>query len=383
LKALFPLQSLSNIPQAGETLLSVPTSALRTLLTVPKPLSSATGPITVHGLLALTLTLDTSAHYTLWRAVLPSPTSIREFLPLFWPPPLQALLPPAAATLLANQIHKLSLDWTAVTTAFPSLAYDEYIYNWCLVNTRTFYFTSPLVRLPKPINRDDCMALNPFADYFNHAAEPSASASFSSSSQKSILAKTTTSKSSTSQTKKGDGTGYIITALHAIAAGDEIYISYGSHSNDFLLAEYGFILSSNPNQPNKDDSILLDTHLLQLFTSTQTALLSEAGFKGNYTLDIEGLCYRTKIAVRLLCMPVGKWKRMVSIGLEDADAFEKAAGEVLLKVLGAFREEVDEKVEAVGRLDCGLESQRDVLRRRWEQIRILVCTAVERVKGNA
>jgi hypothetical protein len=37
----------------------------------------------------------------------------------------------------------------------------------------------------------------------------------------------------------------------------------------------------------------------------------------------------------------------------------------------------------VGRLDCGLESQRDVLRRRWEQIRILVCTAVERVKGNA
>ncbi|KAG0650498.1 Ribosomal lysine N-methyltransferase 2 [Hyphodiscus hymeniophilus] len=206
--------------QEGDTILTVPISALRTLLTVPKSISIPIGAITVHGLLAASLSLDTTLHYSAWRAVLPTAESFKESVPLLWHTTLQALLPSAALSLLKNQQAKISKDWSAVSSAFPSLSYETYQYNWLLVNTRTFYFTSPLIKLSKPVNRDDCMALQPFADYFNHADIASAEALFSSQ-------------------------GYSIAASCSISKGDEIYISYGNHSNDFLLAEYGFSMESN------------------------------------------------------------------------------------------------------------------------------------------
>ncbi len=62
------------------------------------------------------------------------------------------------------------------------------------------------------------MAQSPFSDYFNHTSSPSACNVLFSSS------------------------GYTITTPAKIKQGEEVYISYGNHSNDFLLTEYGFIL---------------------------------------------------------------------------------------------------------------------------------------------
>jgi len=233
------------------------------------------------------------------------------------------------------------------------LSYEHYVYNWLLVNTRTFYFTSPLIFLPKPINRDDCMALNPFADYFNHSSSPSASASFSS-------------------------TGYVISASFPIEQGDEIYISYGNHSNDFLLAEYGFILDTN-----QWDEVSLDEWLLERFDEKQQEVLREAGFKGKYALDAEGVCYRTKIAVRLLCMPLNKWRRMVSVGLEDGDRYQSEVDEILMKVFQTFAKDAYRKIQSVKSLDCGLANQRETLSRRWHQIRALLEAAMERSDSKA
>lgn len=127
----------ANCTQIDSVLINVPIACLITRGTVPKAISSALpSSITVHGLLAATLSLSSAP--TPWTAVLPSPSELNSSIPLTWDPALQALLPHTAAELLAAQKAKIAKDWDQVSAAFPQLKYDDYLYNWLLLNTRTF-----------------------------------------------------------------------------------------------------------------------------------------------------------------------------------------------------------------------------------------------------
>jgi hypothetical protein len=279
-------------------------------------------------------------------------------MPLLWHPTLQALLPTAAAKLLANQQRKLKLDWAAVSSAFPDIKYDDYIYRWLIINTRTFYFLSPLPAHQKlhPSNRDDCMAQSPFADYFNHTSSTSAcSASFSPA-------------------------GYTISTPVNIKKGEEIYISYGNHSNDFLLAEYGFILGEEGGG-NQWDEVPLDPYILPLFSAKQQERLEERGFLGKYVLDRNDVCYRTQVALRILVLPARKWEHFAD-GMEDGVKEQGAVNKVLKKVLREFELEAKEKIEELEGLkdEAEMEYQRDMLRRRWSQIEGLIQTALDRIQ---
>jgi len=279
-------------------------------------------------------------------------------MPLLWHPALQALLPTAAAKLLANQQRKLKLDWAAVSSAFPDIKYEDYVYRWLIINTRTFYFLSPLPAHQKlhPSNRDDCMAQSPFADYFNHTSSPSACcASFSPA-------------------------GYNISTPVKIKRGEEVYISYGNHSNDFLLAEYGFILSEEGGG-NQWDEVPLDAYILPLLFAKQKESLEERGFLGKYVLDRNDVCYRTQVALRILVLPVRKWERFVD-GMEDGEREQGAVNKVLGKVLKGFQLEAKIKIEEVEGLgeDVGMKCQKYMLRSRWVQIERLIQTAVDRIQ---
>ncbi len=294
--------------------------------------------------------MDTSAVRAPWRAVILTKEDFGESMPLLWHPLLQALLPPASLSLVENQKKKIPSDWTTVSRAFPTLSYNLYLYNWLIVNTRTFYYTSPKIKTKKPLNRDDCLALIPFADYFNHA-DAGCEVTYSPS-------------------------GYKICTDRQIDKGEEIYISYGNHSNDFLLAEYGFILAEN-----KWDEISLDEVILPLFSDEQKHLLKEAGFLGNFVLDRETVCYRMQLALRLLCMTSNRWQRLVANGLGDEDKHQVAVDEILLKALTTYLDSVHERLGQVKALHCGLPSQRDTLSRRWNQIRLLLTTAISRIES--
>jgi hypothetical protein len=58
----------------------------------------------------------------------------------------------------------------------PSISKQLFTYTWLIVNTRTFYWSYPDLpatspRLPKKraqLTADDCYAMCPFLDYFNH-----------------------------------------------------------------------------------------------------------------------------------------------------------------------------------------------------------------------
>jgi hypothetical protein len=282
---------------------------------------------------------------------------MQESMPLMWATELQALLPSAASALLEKQKAKIAADWALVSSAFPDLDYSTYSYNWSLVNTRTFYYTSSSSsssrtkgRPQKSLPRDDCLAFIPYADFFNH--------------------------SSLGCEVLFTAHGYEIASHRKIEKGEEVFISYGNHGNDFLCVEYGFILADGEN---RWDEVALDEILVRLFDAMQKEQLKEAGFWQKYVLDARGVCYRTQVALRLLCVPVNRWTRMVASGVEEGDVYQGRVNEILGKELKKYMISVQERIGEVKRLECGLASQRDVLGRRWEQIRLLIGNAIARM----
>lgn len=292
------------------------------------------------------LSFDSSPARAAWRAVLPTNADIFEAMPYTWEPALQELLPPTAKSLLENQQRKFSKDWTVASQAFPELDKKNFLYKWFIVNTRTFYWTFPgAKKLPTP---DDCMALNPFADHFNHAGEGC-------------------------RVEYG-AMGFKIFSDRVYEKDEEIYISYGNHSNDFLLAEYGFILSEN-----KWDELQLDHIILSELSTKQRDQLQGVGFLGKYVLDQYTVCHRTQVAVRLFCLPPRKWYRFVN-GEDDGEDDQAKADQVLLKLLTKYEDQAKEISEQVSSRKVGHIYQRQMLDRRWKQIRALLRAAINRIQ---
>jgi hypothetical protein len=188
------------------------------------------------------------------------------------------------------------------------------------------------------------MALCPFADYFNHAEE---GCSFDS-----------------------NVTGCWITADRSYGAGEELFVSYGKHSNDFLLAEYGFVLSQN-----KWDRIKLDNYVLRNMNDAQLETLDNRSLLGNYTLDSSDVCYRTQAALRGHTLTNAKWRRFLD-GEDDGEADQGAVNKRLVELLTFFQSDVEETLQAVDRLPkC---AQKETLTHRWKQIQAMIQRSMRR-----
>ncbi|KAL6699006.1 hypothetical protein J3F84DRAFT_364610 [Trichoderma pleuroticola] len=96
-----------------------------------------------------------------------------------------------------------------------------------IVNTRSFYNETPETL---KYHWEDGLALIPVADLFNHS-DDGCKVNFSSHV-------------------------YQIVADRAYNKGEELFISYSSHSNDYNLLEYGFILDENPSDDVYIDDVV-------------------------------------------------------------------------------------------------------------------------------
>ncbi|GAO14862.1 uncharacterized protein UV8b_04101 [Ustilaginoidea virens] len=331
-----------------EDILTVPVCLLRSLANTPAHVTRSLNGATTHAVLATSLCLETGAEFAIWRAVLPTRREIRTCMPLSWPPQLQNLLPPAARRLLDRQRAKFDRDWALASAAHPSLRRPDFLYAWLLVNSRTFYHTTPLT---ETLPREDHMVLQPVADLFNHSPLLGCRVAF-------------------------DAACFTITTTHAHREGDELFIRYGAHSNDFLLVEYGFTL---PGAANPCDEVCLDPYLCPLLSAQQREQLEEVGFWGKYMLDSETACYRTQIALRVLCLSDHRWRDVLD-GVRDEDEDKAAAGRELLAVLARCQDDVGCKLRQLGRCEAGTEAMRGALRQRWLQINELVNSTTLRLQ---
>ncbi|KAK2075041.1 hypothetical protein P8C59_009200 [Phyllachora maydis] len=361
----------------GQSILEVPTSALRTLDTVPSALARRLPKdLTVHGLLAADLALDQTAKYAVWNALSPTRASIWSTLPLTWPPALQAHLPEAGQAVLRAQQAKLARDWAAVSQAlgrrpFPALSSSssgspgaplseaDYTYAWLLVETRTFYHST--ARTERRLRRHDHMALQPVADLFNHG-EAGCRVAF-------------------------DAAGFSVYADRAYARGDEVVISYGAHGNDALLVEYGFVLGGEAGGGNRWDAVGLDGVVVPALGDGQREALEALGFLGGYVLDAEGACYRTQVALRVMCLPETQWRRFLEEGGDEgaekeAGRRQKKVDRLLVGLLKKYEEgTVRRHIREIEASKVGEECQREILCRRWRQIQRLLLATLERLDG--
>ncbi|PHH70060.1 hypothetical protein CDD80_6265 [Ophiocordyceps camponoti-rufipedis] len=271
-------------------------------------------------------------------------------MPLCWPEELRRLLPPASKTILDRQRKKLDDDWAIVSSGDLGIKREDFVYAWMLVNSRTFYHTTPRTehRLPK----EDHMALIPVADLFNHSSSAS------------------TVKASY------DATSYTFTTTRAHTPGQELLLCYGQHSNDTLLVDYGFTLPANPH-----DETTLDAFITPLLTRQQSRHLRRAGFTGPYVLDAETPCYRTVTALRLMALPAAAWGSVLD-GSRDEDEDAAVVDEGLGALLADFEMEIRRQLELVSQLDDddATSDQKACLRARWIAIQDMVLANLTRLR---
>lgn len=337
--------------------------------------------VPVHGKLAAALALwyveTEHEEYKAWQDVWPTQSDFQSTMPLHYSKELQDLIPHAATILLTTQRTKLEKDWDDLREYLPSISKELFMYTWLIVNTRTFFWEYPDLpnshpRLPKKrkqLTADDCYAMCPFMDYFNH--------------------------SDVGCDPQSDSKGYSVTADRDYRAGEEVYVSYGSHTNDFLLVEYGFILDSN-----KNDSIPLDHLLLPLLSSEQVSALKEDGFHSSYTLFSSEpiICHRTQAVLRLLVLDNRRYSSFVG-GNDDGSKEQGGVNSYLVGILTKYSRQIIEILDEVERLQTDTPSEekgkrrqskrlasdqtitkaehKDVLIKRWKQIRDIVNAAIE------
>lgn len=322
----------------------MPTDTLRSLANTPQAIVAQLPGASVHAILAISLCLDTSASLAAWRGVFPSKADIHAVLPLCWPSELRALLPHTAAALLAKQSAKFQKDWAAVEAVYAAAAgvtREDFLYAWLLVNTRSFYHTTrKTAKLPK----EDHMVLQPVVDLFNHAPTGWCAGAFNEDA-------------------------FTITTQEAHEPGQELFIKYGSHGNDFLLVEYGFTL---PPPLNAWDETSLDPYLCPALTAAgHKPVLEDAGFWGKYMLDRETACYRTHVALRTLCLTPLQWRAVLD-GERDEDRDQSRVDAQLVVVLRRYEEDITARIGEVEDTTAGDELSREGLRDRWVQIKELV-----------
>ncbi|KAH7057130.1 hypothetical protein B0J12DRAFT_568496 [Macrophomina phaseolina] len=313
---------------------------------------------TVHARLAAYLTLmdgKKDSPHRIWQPVWPKKEEFEAIMPMNWEERQKELLPAHAKNLLQKQQDKFDVDWEALKDNLPDKEHrDMYVYYWMVVNTRTFYWDYPTTSRTgkqqvkrRKLAADDCMALCPFMEYFNHADEGC--------------------------TVDHDLKGFTVTCNREYKPGEEVFFSYGPHSNDFLLVEYGFVL-----EPNKWDDTKVDEIILPKLYRAQMEALDERGFLGDYTIDNAQFCYRTQVALRALVLPGNTWRRFAD-GFDEGDRERDSVNERLVQILKQYErdiDKIDKKVQALPESD-----RRSTLQKRWDQIRTIIGALLVQVEG--
>ncbi|TFB04988.1 Ribosomal lysine N-methyltransferase set11 [Trichoderma ghanense] len=331
--------------KAQEEILRVPPRVLRCLESVPlRVKEKLPADTTIQALLAADLALDKSANCMPWKAVLPKMADFEAGMPMLWPRELKDLLPLESQVTLQGREAEFQDNWNDFKEAFPDVPREEYTYAWLAVNTRSFYNETPETL---KYSWEDRLALIPVADLFNHA-DDGCKVYYSPE-------------------------GYHVVADRAYKKGDELLISYSSHSNDYNLLEYGFVPDENPS-----DDVYIDDVVFPKLSESQKAELQRRDLLGEYPLGSLSEEYRrTQGVLRLLCCTTEEFHAFLD-GKEVGGLVQDRVDAYLVELLGEFlRDVVARRVRQVEELKVGREEQRALLAKRWRQIEGLVRQKME------
>ena len=97
----------------------------------------------------------------------------------------------------------------------------------------------------------------------------------------------------------------------------------------------------------------------------------------NYTLNSDGVCHRTQVAVRIKTLKQSHWEQYVSGQLSETEQAEAKADEfIVTHILRIYYEEAIGTIRDTANPSRAFPPlQRDLLLRRWQQVKVLVQNA--------
>ncbi|KAF2150382.1 SET domain-containing protein [Myriangium duriaei CBS 260.36] len=321
--------------RSGTTIIHVPPKAM--LLPRPSNNLSPQAALTSH-LLHLSTTSD--PRYAACATVWPTRSDFRSSLAWFAPTDRNLDYKHLFPKSLAGAYERLVVDAEHDRTALGREEGDEeFMYHWAIANTRSFSW--------KPAGaREGRMVICPFLDYMNHC------------------------QAGDGCEVKMDSRGYTLVANRNYDTGEEILATYGAHSNDKLLAHYGFTMPGS-----QDDSISLDEIILagKHAHKEQRHTLESVGYLGNYSLtpSTNEICFRTQVALRTRLLTSNEWEYYMGSGDDIANDKSEEVKESLCRMIRGHIENMTDmttKLKQVRDEGKGHTQVLSSILERWRQI---------------
>lgn len=233
---------------------------------------------------------------------------------------LTSLLP-RSARKHADAIHsRFVKDMAVVEALLKETDYfttDRFLWAWMCINSRCLYLEMPLGK-----STDDNFTMAPYVDFLNHLCDDECGI-------------------------KIDTSGFHVYASTQYKPGSELFFSYGPHSNEFLLCEYGFVLNEN-----KWNYIDVSDYIMPLFLPKHVDFLKIKGYYNDYTINRDGMSFRTEVALATLQESTPEESsRLNSLvdGLIHGAAYEARSQALLLQILQKIARDSTKKLESVSR----------------------------------
>ncbi|KAF7588594.1 hypothetical protein BBP40_005479 [Aspergillus hancockii] len=376
--------------EEGEIMLTVPQTAMLSIDSIPSSFVKLfPAGTSIHCILAAYLTHgdpQTLKQLDAWRSVWPSWQELEDSMPILWPAHLRrsnssfededesgpSLLPPSVSGLwnsfekvpvgvdydtryqnmLAQEEKRLRHAWEHVIAVFPKTEWKSFAYYWLIINSRSFYYVAPGREAPEDWN--DAIAMVPYADYFNHEDNSACEVQY-------------------------DHVDYTFRTTRGYGKGEEVYMSYGPHSNDFLFVEYGFFLDKNDS-----DSIYLDDIIFQDLTIPDKKELVHQNCFGNFEVTPTDISPNIETAACLKYMSKRDFRIYVEGRSKRAFDAEKSA-EIIRGWIGIYLKESETTIEIITGMLSAADSEKwekerlEMLLSRWGQIRGLCEMTMEAV----
>ncbi|XP_040905231.1 SET domain-containing protein 4 isoform X2 [Toxotes jaculatrix] len=189
----------------------------------------------------------------------------------------------------SNQDFFRSLQLILSQPVEEVLTYEALRWAWCSVNTRSVFMSHPSNSF---LSGQDVYALAPFLDLLNHQPDVEVKARFNDVTR-----------------------CYEIRSVSGTLRYQQAFINYGSHDNQRLLLEYGFVAPGNPHSVvYVDTDLLCDVLRGDRCLNQKIRFLKENSLLHNLTVSSEGPSWRLMTALRLLSMPqtlYHQWKAVL------------------------------------------------------------------------
>ncbi|XP_070771885.1 SET domain-containing protein 4 [Enoplosus armatus] len=242
------------------------------------------------------------------------------------------------------------------------LTYEAIRWAWCSVNTRSVFMSQPSNNF---LFGQDVYALAPFLDLLNHRPDVQVKASFNDVTR-----------------------CYEIRSVSGTLRYQQAFINYGSHDNQRLMLEYGFVAPCNPHSVvYVDTDLLCDVLRGDRSLDQKIKFLRENNFLHNLTVSSEGPSWRLMTALRLLSLPqtlYHHWKAVLlgQVLCEEREEWSIQTAKTLCQQLLQDTHTALDKVSHLLLLcDHPVREQLDVVKSLRQEERCILGSCLEALEG--